>query len=386
MKIAIFTNNYLPNPYGLSMSIESFRAAFEKMGHTVYIFAPEFKGYVDTNPNVHRYPALDITLRGVRYPIAIPFSCKISRILEGLDIDIIHSQHPNLLGWQARRCAKKKNVPLVFTWHTLYDQYSHFVPLIPGKFAAWWSIRNARRYANSCSQIIVPTPSVKKVIENWGVKNPNIVAIASGVDESLYRNIDASQVREKFGISEDEILILLISRLTKEKNINFLFEAMVPLMEKDQKMKFLVGGQGSEREELEKIVVERGLSKRILFAGVVPAAEIKNYFAAGDIFVHASKSETQGMILTEAMYMGLPTVAVRAPGANDLVGNFVTGMLVRENEEEFAATVEKVVNDKQLYQKFSANAKRIARENYTSSICAQKLLTVYQEAISNRKN
>lgn len=386
MNIAIFTNNYLPNPYGVSMSIESFRVEFEKMGHTVYIFAPEFKGYIDKNPNVFRYPSVDITLRGVRYPIAIPFSCKIDRILKKMDIDVVHAQHTSLLGWQAKRWAKKKNVPLIFTWHTLYDQYAHFAPLVPEKLAAWWAIGNAVRYANAASHIVVPTPSVKPIIKKWGVKNPNITAIASGIDEKKFSTSDGIQVRQKYGISVDDILILLVSRLTAEKNVYFIFESLMPLLKKNKKLKFLVAGGGIEKENLEKIVEKNGLAKQIFFAGIVSADIIKNYYAAADIFAYASKSETQGMILTEAMYMGLPTVAVKATGSKDLVGNFVTGILTKENEKEFKAAVSKLVDDPALRKKFSQNAKRIARESYTAGVCAEKMLEVYEKEVSHRSS
>ena len=135
MKIAIFTNNYLPNIFGVSASIESFRKQFEKMGHTVYIFAPKTSGYVDENPNVFRYDSIDFEYK-ISFPLAIPYSSKITRILDELEIDIVHSQHPNLLGVAAHRWAHKKKVPLVFTWHTLYDFYTHFVPFfIPQKLA-----------------------------------------------------------------------------------------------------------------------------------------------------------------------------------------------------------------------------------------------------------
>ncbi|MDD5463568.1 MAG: glycosyltransferase [Candidatus Moranbacteria bacterium] len=239
MQIAIFTNNYLPNPFGVSMSIESFRKEFEKLGHTVYIFAPEFKGYVDENQNacpsdrrVFRYPALDLRFKNIRFPIAIPYSYRIDRILENLEIDVIHSQHPNLLGWQAKRWAKKKNVPLIFTWHTLYDQYAHFAPFIPRKLAAWWTIKNAVGYANSCDQIIVPTKSVKKIITDWGVRNENIQAVATGVEESFFENTNRLGMRKKFGIKDGEVALLLLSRLTAEKNVEFLVRAVIDILKK----------------------------------------------------------------------------------------------------------------------------------------------------------
>ncbi|HLN19044.1 MAG TPA: glycosyltransferase, partial [Patescibacteria group bacterium] len=146
MKIGIFTNNYLPNPYGVSTSIETFRRDFENLGHQVFIFAPRWPGYSDKNPNVFRYPSWDLEIK-IRFPLAIPYSRKIDKILENLDLDIIHSQHPNLLGTAAAKWAKKKNIPLVFTWHTLYDQYTDFVPVIPPKFSAWYMTKKAVKFA-----------------------------------------------------------------------------------------------------------------------------------------------------------------------------------------------------------------------------------------------
>lgn len=381
MRIAIFTNNYLPNPYGVSSSIESFRVQLEKMGHTVYIFAPDFKGHKDNNPRVFRYPSIGITFRGIHYPIVIPFSYKIGRILKDLEIDIVHSQHPNLLGWEAKRWARKKKAPLIFTWHTLYDQYAHFVPFIPRRISAWWAISNARNYANKTSAIIVPTPLVKKIIKNWGVKISNVNIIPSGVNEDKFKNTDTDFIKKKFSFKEDDFIILLVCRLTAEKNVGFIFDSLIGVLKENKNMKFLVVGGGNLLEEYKEIVRVNKIDKQVFFTGAVLPNEVKDYYAAADIFVYASKSETQGMILTEAMYMGLPIVAVKAPGAQDLVGNFVTGILTKEDHEEFSSAICKLFQDKEIRKQYSQNARRVALENYTAEICAQNLYKVYEDAI-----
>ncbi|HEX8974280.1 MAG TPA: glycosyltransferase [Patescibacteria group bacterium] len=383
MNIAIFTNNYLPNPYGVSTSVESFRKQFEKMGHKVYIFAPKTKGFVDNNPDVFRFPSVDLKYK-ISFPLAIPYSQAIWKKLDELHIDVIHSQHPNLLGWSAKHWAKKKRVPLVFTWHTLYDHYAHFAPFIPKKIAADWAISNAVSYANSADQVVVPTPSVTGIIHEWGVKNSNIISIPTGVEEELYQNPDREIVRKKYGVADDEVLLLLVSRLTAEKNVHFLFASLVPLLRKNKNIKFLVVGEGDERGGLEKTVAQSGLDGQVFFAGVIGSDAIKDYYAAADIFVHASKSETQGMILTEAIYSGLPVVSVVATGAKNVVMNHFTGLLVKDNADSFAHAVLRLANDKSLRQTFSENAKRVSRQYYTSSVCAEKMLKVYEEAIRNK--
>lgn len=382
MKIGIFTNNYLPNPYGVTQSIESFRRQFEKLGHEVFIFAPGWKGYADKNPHVFRYPSISTNIK-FKFPLAIPYSRKMDKIIAGLDLDIIHSQHPNLLGTAASKWARKKKIPLVFTWHTLYDKYAHFAVIIPEKLAAWWVIRNARNYANKADCVITPTESVKAIIRNWGVANENMEAISSGVEEKMYQNADRQGVRNKFGVKDDEVLLLLVSRLTAEKNIGFLFRAVINVLKNNKNTKFLVAGDGDLVPQLKIRAEKNNLQDRIIFAGIVDKIEIKNYYAAGDIFIYASKSETQGMITTEAMYMGLPIVAVRAPGICDLVQDKINGFLVEESEGKFVEAVEKLMNDPDLRKKFGEESAKIARENFTDKICAEKLLHAYEKAIAS---
>lgn len=383
MNIAIFTNNYLPNPYGVSGSIESFRKQFEKLGHTVFIFAPDYKNYKDENPNVFRYLSLDIQYK-IKFPIVVPYSSKMDKIIENLSIDIIHSQHPNLLGTAAKKWAKKKNVPLVFTWHTLYDQYAHFVPLIPKKLSSEYIINKAVNYADSCNFVITPTNSVKEIIRKWGVKNQNIEAIPTGIEEAYYQNPDRKKICEKFHVEKNEILLLLVSRLTQEKNIEFLFDSIFKVIQNKNNVKFMIVGEGNLMPKLKKMVADNNLKNKVVFAGIVSKKELKNYYAAGDIFVYSSKSETQGMIISEAMYSGLPVVAVDAPGVCDLVQDEKNGFLVPEDEKEFAMAVEKLITDENQRNKFSVESKRIAQENFTDKICAQKMLNIYQKLIEEK--
>lgn len=370
------------------MSIESFRKEFERLGHTVYIFAPAWKGYVDDNPHagparVFRYPALDFEFK-FRFPLPIPYSWAIARKLRELKIDIIHSQHPNLLGSAARRWARKKKVPLVFTWHTLYDHYVHFAPpFIPTKLATWWTIRNARRYANRADAVVVPTDSIIGILRQWGVTQ-KITAIPTGIEVGKFADPDGKKVRTKYGVAEDEILLVLISRLTREKNVDFVLRSARRILQENPQVKFLLGGEGYLLPELKKLVAENGLEKKVIFAGLVEEVEIKNYLAAGDIFVHASQSETQGMIISEAMYAGLPIVAVRATGVSSLVMDKVNGYLVADKEAEFGQAVAVLAADKNLRNRMGEESRKSAQK-YTSEVCAQKMLELYRQTIEKYK-
>ena len=383
MKIAIFTNNYLPNPYGVSTSIETFRREFEARGHTVYIFAPEWKGYKDENPNVFRYPAWDLKIK-IRYPLGIPFSTKLDKVIKNLDIDVIHSQHPNLLGDAAIRWARKKKVPLVFTWHTLYDRYVNFVPFVPNKLASWFIIKQAVRYANKASAVVVPTDSVIPVLKKWGVTSRDIYPVATGVSEEEFVSPEPEKIREEYQVGRDEKIILLVSRLTIEKNVEFIFHSLKNFLKKG-KVKFLVVGGGYLLSKLQDLCRRENIADKVLFCGVIDHKKIKNYFAAADIFVYSSLSETQGMIVSEAMYMGLPIVAVSATGIKSLVINNGNGLLVSENQSEFSSAVQKLIDNEDLRQKFGEVSKRIADTKFTASVCAEEMLGVYKKAIEKKR-
>ncbi len=382
MRIAIFTNNYLPNPYGVATSVETFRRELEKLGHQVYIFAPNFPGYTDTDARVFRYPAIDIEVK-FRFPLPLPGSWKMRRILKKLDLDIIHAQHPNLLGTTAARWARRKKIPLVFTWHTLYDHYVHFARFVPKKMTASVIIAQAVRFANRADAVVVPTDSIIPKLRAWGVTQQNIFPVATGVVGEDFIDLDRNIIRKKYGIAADEIVLLSTHRLTSEKNMEFLFGALAPVLQKDR-VKFIVAGDGNLVPKIKKLCQDNGMAEKVFFCGVVPRAEIKNYYAAADIFVHASTSETQGMVLTEAMYCGLPIVAVNATGASSLVLNNGNGFLVEENEKEFAEAVLKLIDDKDLRQKFGETSARIAKLQFTSEICARKMVEVYENLLKAR--
>lgn len=384
MNIAIFTNNYLPNPYGVTTSIESFRKEFEKNGHTVYVFAPSSKGYEDKNKNVFRYPSLDIKYK-IKYPLPIPYSHRINETMDKLDFDIIHSQHPNLLGSVAMKWARKKNIPLVFTWHTIYNQYTHYMPLVPQKIASNWVIKNSVNYANRASKIIVPTQSVEKIIKKWGVVNKNIEAVSTGVDEEMFVDFDDNWIREELKIDNDKKIILSISRLTEEKNVIFLIKEVVKVLKNNPDTIFILGGDGYLKDELVEIINKAKVSERVFFVGLIEKGDIKNYMDLADIFVYASKSETQGTIITEAMYMGLPIMAVKALGVGDLITDGETGILTNDRNGDFSQKIEDLLTDKDLMLKLGKNAATEARKKYTSQVCGKRILEVYEESIIKYK-
>ncbi|MFH1175391.1 MAG: glycosyltransferase family 4 protein [bacterium] len=382
MKIGIFTNNYKPIISGLTESVESFREGLEKRGHKVYIFAPNFPGYKDENPNVFRFPSIDFKYK-TQFPIAITWDRGIFKKAKDLDLDIIHCQHPFNAGAAGLKFAKKLGVPAVFTNHTRYDIYTHFIPFLSQSFLKWYVKNTAANFANNCDMVIAPSESIKEIICEWGVKSP-IEIIPTGVRMEQFKSANGRMVREKFGITDKDFLLLTVARLALEKNVEFLVNVFAKISGNKGNLKFMIVGDGSDRARLEEIVRKKKIFDRVIFAGAVAHSEIGDYFKAGDIFMYASLSETQGIMTVEAMASGIPVIAVKAQGAQDIITSGEDGILTANDEGEFAAELGKIIKDSDLRKKISEKALKTAQE-YSIENCAEKMAGVYESLIKNKK-
>lgn len=387
MNIAIFTNNYLPNPYGVSTSVEGFRRSLVKKGHTVYVFAPRwfdddvYDVEEEEKNNIFRYPAVKVPTK-IDFSLVVPYSASIDEKIENIDFDVIHAQHPNLLGGTAKRWAQKKNVPLVFTWHSLYDRYAHYMPFVPEKISAHLAMRNAAAFARESDHVIVPTEAVLSIAEDAGVARDRISVVTSGIDEDLFAEPDGKKIREKYNIGDDAIVLVTISRLTEEKNVLFLAQQVSRVLKDDDAVIFLCVGEGDQGEEMRDIFEKNGVVDRVVFTGKSERGDVKDYLVAGDIFVYASTSETQGTIVTENMYAGRPIVGVDMQGVSSLIEHEVTGLKTAE-DDTFSTAVKHLVNSKDLREQYGKNAYTIAREKYTADICTESLIRVYEKVIAN---
>ncbi len=386
MNIAIFTNNYLPNPYGVSTSVEGFRRALEKRGHTVYIFAPQWGGSLrKKEQNIFRYPAIKTPTK-IDFSLVIPYSLRIDEIISSLHIDVIHAQHPNLLGTVAQKWAVKKNVPLVFTWHSLYDRYAHYAPFVPDRLAGSWAMHNAGGFAMESDHVIVPTASIIPIIRGAGVTHDRISIVPSGVDEELFANGNGAMIRNKYNVTDDQIVLVTVSRLTEEKNVIFLARAVANILTKNPHVIFMCCGEGDLSEKMKSIFIDYDVLQQVIFTGKIDRAMVKHYLMAGDIFVYASTSETQGTIITENMYCGKSIVAVGTNGVGDLIQNEISGIVTVEKEDIFSQSIQRLIDDPQLRRKCGESAYEIARKYYTASVCANDLLRVYEQSILYHQN
>ncbi len=378
LNIAIFTNAYKPIISGVVNCIDLMRKNLQKKGHNVYIFAPNFQDYEDPkDEHVFRYPSLNLTNK-VKFPIPLPFYPKAEKFLSETPIDIIHCHHPFILGEEGVKWATKLNVPLFFTFHTQYEMYSHYIPL-PQDFVKSVSKSVVSSFTKKCSVIITPGTAIVDLIKkDYGI-NKNVIYMRNSIELDDFKNPNRQKVREKYGIKENEKLLIYVGRMAPEKNIPFMLDSFKKISEKNPS-KLLIVGEGSEIENLKQYAKDHGLENKAIFTGRVEYKEIPNYYGASDLFIMTSKTEVKPLALLEAMATGLPIIAVSACGASDTIQDGINGYLTSENIDEFANKVLEVINDNEKLKRMSEESLKIA-DSYSADKMTDKLIELYKEEI-----
>ncbi len=378
MNVWMMTNTYTPFVGGVARSVTAFTRECRKAGHRVLVVAPVYEGAPQSEPDVVRIPAIQ-NFNGSDFSVALPVPGYLTPYFDECRPDIIHSHHPHLLGNTAVRVASRFSRPLVFTHHTMYEQYLHYVPAEAGRMREF-VISLVTGYCNLCDCVIAPSQSVAQTLRERGVETP-IEIIPTGVDVQQYEKGDGMTFRCSHGIPRKAFVAGYVGRLAPEKNLPFLAEAMRVFLSQVRTGHFLVVGSGPSSQEIRKVFRDAGLRRRLHLVGSLEGQDLVDAYHAMDVFVFASHSETQGMVLTEAMAAGKPVVALDASGVREVVMDGCNGRLLdSDNPEEFAAAVAGIAaapsHDR---QQLGRAALETARE-FSMDRCARDLMDEYTSA------
>jgi glycosyltransferase involved in cell wall biosynthesis len=385
VNIAHFTDTYKPNVNGVVRSVSTFREALIRMGHLVFVFAQEApEDYEEPEQFIFRYPAVNIPM--FNYSLSMPSSSFVTKLLPSLKLDVVHSNHPVLLGDAAANQAEKLGLPLVFTFHTRYveyaDGYAAYVPYSKA-IVEGIVVDGLVKYLNRCQHIVTPSDSIKQTLADYGDITERVTTIPTGIDLDPFRQADGQAVRQKYNLGQNKVLVS-IGRLADEKNWKTLLAAMAQVTQQRADLRLLLIGEGPQHAELESYAQELGLAEQVIFTGLVPFAEIPNHLKAADIFCFASITETQGLVTMEAMAAGLPVVAVDATGTRDEVDNGVQGLLTDNDSQALALALQQVLDDEALLARLKAGAEEKAN-SFDMMLQAKKMVAVYEQAIEDRK-
>lgn len=385
-RIAMFTNNFLPFIGGVPISIDRLRRGLKGLGHRVLIVAPSYRDQPENEEDTVRVPSLLPVGEKDEFRLANIFTSRIYREVGRFRPELIHVHHPFWLGSVGLFLARRLKVPAVYTYHTRLEQYSHFVPLPGPLFRNLISHALIKRFANRCDGVVVPTESAEEYLRMLGVRSPIFVQ-PTGVEYERFRAVKhhrVEQLRSQLGIADHEKVLISISRLSQEKNIDFMLDAIKDLtLRCTVPFKFLIVGDGADRDLLQERIVSLGLEGRVVLPGAVAPGEIPVYCRLGDIFLFASRSETQGMVILEAMAGGLPVVAVRSSGIDDVVVDGHNGYKTPPSRERWGARVEQLLTDSLLRKQLGANAREFAK-GYSVERFGQEMTRIYANVLAAR--
>ena len=374
MNILKMTNTYKPLVGGLEKSVSSFAKEFREMGHRVVIVAPEYPDMVPEE-DVIRVPAMQ-HFNGTDFSVQLPIQGTLTEALGDFVPNIVHSHHPFLIGDTALRIASKFNVPLVFTHHSLYEENVHYMP---GNEEALkrFVIELSTGYANLADHVFAPSESVMVLVKARGVLTP-IDVVPTGIYTEQFTRGSGKTFRKKNSIPVDAFVVGHVGRLAPEKNLEFLTRAVAQFLKKNLKAHFLIGGTGTSEESIKEIMAKEGVSDRLHLVGMLKGKDLVSAYHAMDVFVFASLSETQGLVVTEAMAAGIPVVAVDAPGAREVVKDQVNGrLLAQENIEDFVLALEWIKKQSVSRIKKIKKACKETAQEFTMKKCALRAMNIY---------
>ena len=375
MNIVMVTNTFTPHIGGVARSVEQFSHEYRRIGHRVLVVAPEFENLPGDERGVVRIPAVQ-HFNGSDFSVPMPIPGFLHAALDQFQPDIVHSHHPFLLGDTALRISASRDMPIVFTHHTQYEKYTHYVP---GDSAALkqFVVELVTGYCNLCDAVIVPSKTIQRRLSDRGVA-VETVEIPTGVDVDVFDKGDRLALRRRLGISLTDFVIGHVGRLAPEKGLAFLGTAVAQFMATHPNTVFLVAGFGPSQDALRAAFESRGLGKRLILLGPVDRASLADVYAAMDVFAFASQSETQGMVLTEAMAASTPVVAVDAPGVREVLDDGVNGWLLPlQSEASFVGALQEAYEMPHLQRQHLERGARMTASQFSMPRMARNALALY---------
>ncbi|HXF81492.1 MAG TPA: glycosyltransferase [bacterium] len=377
LRIVMCSESYLPRISGVTHALAALTRGLRERGHRVVIAAPRYPGHRDDDPDIVRFPSLRPP-HTPDFPLAVPLAPVAWRRLIGSQPDVVHSHAPFLMGAVAARLARRTGRPLIFTYHTLYDEYVHYAPFGRRQMTAAVVRRYVTAYANRCAVVVAPSHAVADRLRGQGVTARIEVVPTATIDPAVFAALDPSGVRAAYGLPADAPLVVTASRLAPEKSVDLVLEAFAHLAA-GRSARLLVVGGGPAEAALRAQAERLGLAGRVVFTGLLPHRRALECLAAGDLFLYASRTETQGLVVAEAMAAGLPVVAVDAGGVSEAVVDGRTGFLVGPEAAALAAHAALLLDDEPRRQAM-ASAARAAAAAYSVAAVTERMIAVYESA------
>ena len=387
MRVGLFTDAYLPDINGVVSSVATLKKALEDLGHTVFVISNHKGTKISFEDHILRLPGLEVK-KFYGYKMSSPLQFRADAYIEKMDLDVIHIQTEAGIGMYGRQMAKKLHIPIVYTYHTLYEDYTHYInPLDFDSIEKLGKsfVRNMSRVLGNGSQaVIAPSEKTKQALIQYGVIAP-IYIVPTGLDLSEYdrKNLDEEKIqsiRNEFGFSKEDHVVVFVGRIAKEKAIEIPIEAIS--LSKDPNLRLVIVGGGTDMSYYQDYAQKLGVSDRVYFTGKIDKSQIAYYYAAFDCFVSASLSETQGMTYIEALASGLLVFGRRDEVLKDLIDEGKSGYYfddAKELEEKWNDFFSRSRQERDALREYCVSKTAL----YTEDMFAHKVLSVYNQAMDD---
>lgn len=376
MNIGFFTDVYRPGIDGIVTAVDMFLIEAEKMGHNTYIITPRYPGYKDTQPNVLRVPSIPFIFYPP-YRIALPgLSRATYERIKDMNLDVIHTHSPFSIGLYGTRLAKKWNLPLLYTYHTLYPKYVHYFfkgKIITPKYAE----KIVRAYSDNCDCVIAPSPQMKEELLSYGVK-ARIEVLPTGINQKDFEAKDLFSVRQKHNLSPSTKILLYAGRLGKEKNLELLLKSFQKVQKEYPDVHLFLAGDGILKGELKALAKNLGIEQKTTFLNFIDRQTLSQYYKESDIFVFPSVTETQGLVLIEVLFNRTAVVTMNQGGVLSIIQHGKNGILSGNDVDEFTGWTLKLLRDDKLRMQLSEQGYRDALE-MTSEKSTRRHIELYKE-------
>lgn len=390
MRIGLFTDTYPPYINGVSTSVLMLKQGLEKLGHEVYVVTVNSEDFhYKKEDNVLMIPGVPIGVLDFRMTSLYPL--RAQKIIKKWNLDVIHTHTEFGVGSFARLIAKQYNIPLVHTYHTMYEEYIYYITkgYFDGASKKLVEYLTLFLCDKTVEELIVPTKKTYDLFkEKYKVKR-DVHIIPSGIDVTRFytENIDKRaiiQLKKELNIKKDDFIILYVGRIAKEKNIDFLIDNLKEIIKKIPNAHMVIVGDGPDANNLALLAHKNKLDKHVTFTGKVPWEEVPKYYQLADVFVTASTTETQGLTVIEAMAAEKPVVAIRDESFELVMTDKQDGLFF-ENEKDYQELIIKLYKDKE-YSKMIAKQARITANAYNPIVYAKRVLKVYEKVINKDTN
>ncbi|MFL9710776.1 glycosyltransferase [Methylobacillus sp. Pita1] len=383
MKILFISDVYFPRVNGVSTSIRTFVSQMQALGHEVHLIAPDYGVATEDEAWIKRIPARNIYFdpedRLMRYGVVL----KLLPELREENYDVVHIHTPFVAHYLGIKLSRLLDIPCLETYHTFFEDYMHhYLPWIPRSMARRIAINTSRRQCNAVNAIIAPSQPMLDALRSYGVKTSAEV-IPTGLQEKSFEEADGEVFRDRYGISRQRPVALFVGRVAHEKNIDFLLRMANELRRQQPDMLLVVAGEGPAQKHLQALSAELALGDNIKFIGYLDRnTELNACYKAADVFVFASKTETQGLVLLEAMAQGVPVVALAELGTKSILIEGEGAMIAPEDERIFASKVFSLFANPGKRAKLGQAARQYAVKRWTARLQAERMLQFYQRVQS----